>query len=321
MPIHSSSRGLRLARGRFARRRALLRALAGGLLLLLTGCSSVPTVVEPVAYRPESTTLRPNAQGLKALRPSNDRAWSPDQAVLSVAEFHGNQVTVRNIRNIAYRTADSYDVHHYDKTFDLDRITSIDFIVVPFNDMPGIAHTMLSFGFDDREFLGLSVEIRKEKGESYSPVKGFFRQYELMYVLADERDLILKNSMHWLASVYVYRTRATPEQARAVFVDVLNRANKLAAEPEFYDTLKNNCTTNIRNHINRCFPDRVPFDYRVALPGYSAELAYDLGLLASDAPFETTKSQALVNYAAYLYRDDPQFSVRIRQPASVARAP
>ena len=280
---------------------------------LLPGCSAVKTVpVQPVSYRDsaQSTVGKPV---IKALQASNDRDWSNDQAVLANAEFRGDQVIVRNIRNINYRTIDDFDVRYYDKTFDLKKLTSIDFIVVPFNDTPGIAHTMLSFGFEDREFLGLSIEIRKEKGEKYSPIAGFFKQYELMYVLADERDLILKNSMQWLCDVYVYRTRATPAQARQVLVDVLNRTNKLAAEPEFYDTLANNCTTNIRNHINRCFPDRVPYDYRVLMPGYSAELAYDLGLLAGEGSFEATKQRARVNYAAYLYRDAPDFSVRIRQ--------
>lgn len=287
---------------------ALLTAIAASV-----GCSAIlPPGIKPVAYRPPPPGWN-ERPFLKSLIPSNDRDWTPDQAVLPTAEFRGRQVAVRNIRNIRYRTIDDFDVHYYDRTFDLDRITSVDFIVVPFNDTPGIAHTMLSFGFDHRDYLGLSVEIRKERGEKYSPIKGFFRQYELMYVLADERDLILKNCMQWRANVYIYRTKAGPDQARKLLVDVLNRVNKLAAEPEFYDTLTNNCTTNIRNHINRCFPDRVPYDYRVLLPGYSAELAYDLGLLDTELSFVETQRRARVNYSAYLYRDAPDFSVKIRQ--------
>ncbi len=287
---------------------AMLVVVAGSI-----GCSAIGTTgIEPVAYRPPPVAWA-DRPFLKSLIASNDRDWTPDQAVLPTAEFRGRQVAVRNIRNIRYRTIDDFDVHYYDRTFDLDRITSVDFIVVPFNDSPGIAHTMLSFGFDHRDYLGLSVEIRKERGEKYSPIKGFFRQYELMYVLADERDLILKNCMQWRANVYIYRTKAGPEQARKLFEDVLNRVNKLAAEPEFYDTLTNNCTTNIRNHINRCFPDRVPYDYRVLLPGYSAELAYDLGLLDTELSFVETQRRARVNYSAYLYRDAPDFSVKIRQ--------
>jgi hypothetical protein len=254
-----------------------------------------------------------NPDILKWMRPSNDRVWTPDQAVLPVAEFHGSQVTVRNIRSCEYRTVDDYDVRHYDKTFDLNRLTSVDFIVVPFDDTPGIAHTMLSFGFEDQDYLGVSVEIRKELGESYSPVKGFLRQYELMYVLADERDLILKQSLHYLCDVYVYRSSATPEQCRELLLDVLGRVNKLYEEPEFYNTLANNCTTNIRNHVNRLAPDRVPYDYRVLLPANSDRLAFDLGLLESRGSFEETRAAAKINFQAYLHESSPSFSQKIRR--------
>ena len=137
--------------------------------------------------------------------------------------------------------------------------------------------------------MGVSVEIRKERGEAFNPMKGLLRQYELMYVVADERELILRRVLFDLCDVYVYRTPAKPEQARALFCDVMRRVNKLADRPEFYDTLTNNCTTNIRNHINRLEPDEVPYDYRVLLPGYSDRLAYDLGLLATDRSFEETR--------------------------------
>ena len=254
-----------------------------------------------------------NSDFTKILKPSNDRDWSPDQAVLAYAEFRGDQVTVHNIRHITYRTLDDYTVTRYDKTFDLGELTSVDFIVVPFNDIPGVGHTMLSFGFQDRDYLGVSVEIRKEKGETYAPLKGILRQFELVYVVADERDLLLRRVLLDLSDVHVYRARATPEQVRALFVDVMRRVDKLARQPEFYNTLSNNCTTNIRNHINHLVPDRVPYDYRVLLPGNSDKLAYDLGLIDTDTSFEQTRARARINYLAYLYRDDADFSRKIRQ--------
>lgn len=309
-----------------------------GLLLtgLLPGCSSLQPVsyhadaldpamlgdatgnadANPPAAPPQEKLwpeLKLNPDLVKWFVPSNDRVWSPDQAVMPKAEFLGNNVTVRNVRNITYRTVDDYDVHYDDRTYRLDKLTSVDFIVVPFPDMPGIAHTMLSFGFQDRDYLALSVEIRKEKGEKYDAASGFFNQYELMYVLADERDVIQKNANYWLCDVLLYRAKATPEQCRKLFIDVLMRANTLAEKPEFYNTLTNNCTTNIRDHINRCFPDRVPYDYRVLLPGYSDKLAYDLDLLKTDHSFEQARLLARVNYQAFLYRDDPDFSVKIRR--------
>jgi len=250
---------------------------------------------------------------VKTVRPSNDRQWAPEQAVLAYAEFDGDEVTVRNIRNCVYHSADDFEVHHYDKTFRLNELESVDFIMAPFPDNPSIGHTMLSFGFEGGDHLALSVEIRKEQGEVYSPLKGFFHQYELMYVLGDERDLIGLRANHWLNDVYVYRARATRTRARELFVDVLRRANKLAEEPEFYDTLTNNCTSNIVHHINNLSPNRVPLDYRSLLPGYSDELAYELGLLDTELSFEQTKARARVNRLAYTHRESEDFSTLIRR--------
>ena len=254
-----------------------------------------------------------NTDLVKSLRPSNDRDWSPELAVLARAEIRGNQVTVHNIRDCRWRTLDDFTVSYYDKTFDLDKLTSVDFIVVPFNDMPSLGHTMLSFGFDNEDYLAVSVEIRKERGEDFSPIKGFFQQYELMYVVASERDVIQKRVNCDLSEVFEYRSTATPKQARRLFLDVMQRVNKLGKEPEFYDTLTNNCTTNIRNHINHLKPDEVPYDYRVLLPGCSDRLAYDLGLIERHGSYEETRLRARVNYQAYLYRDDPAFSQKIRR--------
>ena len=144
------------------------------------------------AYRLPSLKLATDGPVLRLLEPTNDGPWSPDQAVLPWAEFHDNQVTVHNIRNSYYRTVDDYTVRLYNKTFDLRKLTSVDFIVVPFNDNPAIAHVMLSFGFEDKDYLVSSVEIRKRAGQTYSALTGFFNQYTLMYVLADERDVLWK---------------------------------------------------------------------------------------------------------------------------------
>jgi hypothetical protein len=251
--------------------------------------------------------------GCKVWRPSNDRLWSADQAVLPYAEIDGNRVTIHNIRNCKYRSETDYTVEHYDRTFDLSELETVDFIVVPFAEAPQLAHTMLSFGFGGRDYLACSVEIRKEMGETYSPIKGMLRQYELMYVLGDERDLVLLRTNHRLSEVYLYRSRATPQQARDLFLDVLARVNKLYEQPEFYNALTNNCTTNIVQHVNRLAPGRVPYGLAVLLPGYSDRYAYDLGLLDTDASFEETRARAKINMAAWLYRDAPDFSVRIRQ--------
>lgn len=258
-------------------------------------------------------SLKLNGDLLKSVQPSNDREWTPEQAVLASADFHGKKVTVHNIRNCRWRTLDDFTLEHYDKTFDLRKLRSVDFIVVPFNESPSLGHTMLSFGFDGDEYLAVSVEIRKERGEAFNPINGFLQQYEIIYVVADERDVIQRRVNCDLSDVYLYRSTATPEQAQKLFVDVMKRVNKLTKEPEFYDTLTNNCTTNIRNHINHLGVLAVPYDYRVLLPGYSDRLAYDLGLIRHRGSYEETRLQAKVNYQAYLHRDDPEFSKKIRR--------
>ncbi|MGA2797362.1 MAG: DUF4105 domain-containing protein [Thermoguttaceae bacterium] len=308
--------------------RRLLLGWIGLLVLLAIGCKidtqqklqTAAAMSTNAAHRcptaddgPMFPTLTLNPDLFKWWKPSNDREWTPGMEVMPKADFRGERITVRNVRSCRYRTYDDFDVYYHDKTFDLNKLTTVDLIVVPFNDMPGIAHTMLSFGFDDQDYVAVSVEIRREKGEKFNVLKGFFRQYELMYVVADEQDVITKNANKSPSEVYLYRSTATPEQARELFADVMKRVDKLIDEPEFYNTLTNNCTTNIRNHINHLKPDRVPYDYRVLLPGYADRLAYDLGLIEQNGTFEQTKEHARINYQAYLYRDDPDFSRKIRR--------
>ena len=244
--------------------------------------------------------------------PSNYRDWSPDQAVLSSGDFSGELAHVHNIRNCSYRSTEDYVVNYYDKTFDLSELATVDFIVVPFSSLPGLAHTMLSFGFEDGEYLVVSVEIRREKGERFSVLGGILNKYELIYVVGNEQDLVKLRTNYRMDDVYVYRANATREQVRDLFVDVMQRVNKLAVQPEFYHTLANNCLTNPVQHINRLKPDRVPNDIRILLPGYSDRLAYDLGLIDTDLPFEQLKRQANVSHLARIYGDSPDFSDKIR---------
>jgi hypothetical protein len=253
----------------------------------------------------------------KIARPSNIRDWAPEQAVLPTAEFQGNQVTVRKVRNCQFFADDVYLVDYYDKTFDINAVRSVDLIVAPFPQMPAFAHTFLSFELagpnGKSEYLAVSVEVRREKDEKYNTFKGSARQYELMYVLADERDVIQQRTNFRGEDVYLYRTVATPDSARRMLVDVLARVNKLAKEPEFYDSLTNNCTSNIVRHINRIKPNRVVADVRVLLPGYADELAYDEGLIVRHGSFLETKRAAYINPLAKRYAGREDFSDMIRR--------
>ena len=262
---------------------------------MLTGCSRLN--VNSVSER---------------LQPSNDRDWIAELHTPAFAEVDGDQITLKNIRSNRYLTNDDYVVNHYDRTININQIQSVDYVVVPFNNTPQIAHTLLSFGLDNGTYLGVSVEVRREKGEGYSAWRGLTRQLELMYVLADERDLIGVRTSHRDSDVYIYPTVATPKQAQALFQSVVTRMNKLAADPEFYHTITNNCTTNLKLHVNELSPNRVPYDWKILLPGYSAEYAYELGLLDRRIPFEDLQALALVQEEANESLDSPQFSQLIR---------
>ncbi len=244
--------------------------------------------------------------------PANDRDWIPEHKLLAQSQLAGDKLHVKNVRNCEFFSYRDCLVEHYDRTYDLSQLRSVDFLMVPFNETPALAHTMLSFGFASGDYLGVSVEVRLERGESYSPTLGLFGQFELIYVVADERDLIRVRTEHRDVDVLVYRSRATPEQARRLLFDIMQRVNHLKDNPEYYDTFSNNCTTNIVRHINQLAPGRVPYDYRVLLPGFADNLAYELGLLDNSRPFAELKQQARINDLALRYKDDPQFSQRIR---------
>ena len=247
-----------------------------------------------------------------AENPSNERDWSPDQKVLARATIDGDAVRIQNVRNFAYRTVHDFVEKYETRGYDLRKLDSIWFAVERFGDTPAIAHTFLSFGFGD-EYVAISVEVRKERGEVYSPVKGMLRQYELMYVVADERDVLALRTNFRRDPVYLYPVRTTPEQMRRVFVEMLERANKLAAQPEFYNSLTNNCITNIVRHVNTIAPHRVPFSYKVVLPAYSDELAYELGLIPSELPFQTIRAAHRIDALAQQQPVGPDFSRIVRR--------
>jgi hypothetical protein len=247
------------------------------------------------------------------VRPSNDRDWSLDTQRLASANISGDSVQISNVRNANYRTTSDYDVHWERRNYDLRKLESVWFVVEPFSDYRGPAHTFLSFGFDDGQYLAVSVEIRKEKGESFSPIKGLLRQYELIYVIGDERDLIGLRANYRHDDVYLYKMQATPEQTRELFVSMLKRVNAVAREPEFYNTLTNTCTTNIVEHINVIAPGRIPLSYKTLLPAYSDELAFDLGLIDTDLPRSQFRSAHQINSQAKLHAGSEIFSKAIRE--------
>jgi hypothetical protein len=244
-------------------------------------------------------------------RPSNDRDWALDQQRLPIARIDGPIVTIDNVRNFTYRSESDYVPRWERRSYDLRRLDSVWFGVERFG-QPGIAHTFLSFGFGS-EYLAVSAEIRKEKGEIYSPLRGLLDQYEITYVLGDERDVIGLRTNFRKDEVFLYPVNATREKMQRAFLDVLHRVNGLARKPEFYNTLTNTCTTSIVRHVNSVTPRRIPFSMRVVLPAWSDRLAHELKLIGGHESFEQLQARHRIDGIAQRYGIGADFSRVIRR--------
>jgi len=246
------------------------------------------------------------------IKPSNDRNWQSDVAVLPYATIQDNQITIHNIRNLSYRTETDFEAHYYDKTFDLNTLDSVDLIAVYWMG-DAIAHIMMSFGFQGKDFVAFSIETRKEKGEGYSTIKGFFKQYELIYIVGDERDLIRVRTDYRnpQEDVYLYRLKLNRDRAQKLFMEYIRQINDMEKRPVWYNTLTTNCTTNIAMHI-KTFSDRIPYNWKVLLSGYAPLYAYEIGVLDTSLPFPELRKRSHVNSRAHVIGDDPEFSRKIR---------
>jgi hypothetical protein len=246
------------------------------------------------------------------LAPSNDRDWAPDVARLAYADVDGSHVTLHNVRDFRYRSETDFVARWEDRSYDLDRLRTVDFMLVYWGSK-AIAHAMVSFGFDDGRCLAISIETRKERGESYSAVQGFFRQYELIYVFADERDVVRLRTNYRHEDVYLYRGHATPAHARAVLLSYLATANELRRRPEWYNALTTNCATDVLPHA-RAGGGKGQLSLDILLSGHAARQAYRNGAIDTRLPFDQLEARSRVNDAALAVTDDddPAFSDKIR---------
>jgi hypothetical protein len=250
---------------------------------------------------------------LFAIKPSNERQWQPDLAQLPYATVNGDLVTVHNIRNFDYRSEFDYKPAYYSKTFDLNKLEGVDLFSVYWMG-PAIAHTIMSFNFGDKDYLAVSIEARKELNEGYSTIKGFFRQYELTYIVADERDVIRLRTNYRKdppEDVYLYRLQPNKENARRFFLEYVKNINELHEKPAFYNTLLDNCTTAIwfNTLVNST---HLPFSWKILLSGYLPEYLYESRGLVTRIPFEQLQRLAYINPVAQAADKAPDFSQRIR---------
>lgn len=247
------------------------------------------------------------------LQPSDTRDWQTDVDRTAWADIDGNAVTIHNVRNFDYRAETDYTPVWETRTYNLAQLDAID-IFIAYWGSPWIAHPILSFQFADSQHVAISVETRKVVGQDYSTVRGFFRQYELIYIVSDERDVIRLRTNYRAddEQVYLYRATASPEAARDVFLDYLRSVNALHEHPAFYNALTSNCTTNIRIHTSAAPGSLPPWDWRLLLNGKGDEYAYQHGRLAGNLPFDELKRGAHINDAARAANGSPDFSNLIR---------
>ena len=245
------------------------------------------------------------------IEPRNDRRWLPDVARTTRFELDGEQLAVHDLRNFEYRSETDFTPRWEERRYDLSRLRGVDVLLSDWG-APGIVHTLVSWEFEGAEPLAISIETRKEEGESYSALRGFFRQFELYYVVGDERDVIRVRTSFRGERVRLYRLKVPVPVARALLLSYVTHVNRLADEPAWYNALTGNCTTTIRLHAGELgLASRL--DWRLYANAYSDELLYLRGALDTTLPFEELRERSDITEEARAAEDDPEFSRRIRQ--------
>jgi uncharacterized protein DUF4105 len=245
------------------------------------------------------------------LSPTNDSDWQPDVAQKAWADIQGDEVTLHNVRNCDYRTETDYTPHWETRTVRISQITGID-LAINYWGSPWIAHPIASFQFADAPPLCFSIETRKKVGQTYSTIGGLYRQFALIYIVADERDVIRLRTNYRKEDVYLYRTKVSPVQARERFLEYIHSLNDLRKKPRWYNAITTNCTTSIRTQHPR--NERVPWDWRILLNGKGDELLYERHVIVTDGlPFAELKTRSLIDARARAANDSPDFSTLIRE--------
>jgi hypothetical protein len=245
------------------------------------------------------------------LKSSNDGNWQPDVAQTAWADINGDEFTFHNVRNCDYRIETDYTPHWETRTVRMSQITGID-LAINYWGSPWIAHPIVSFQFADAPPLCFSIEIRKKLGQAYSTIGGLYRQFELIYIVADERDVIRLRTNYRKEDVYLYRTTVSPAQARERFLEYIQSLNSLRNTPRWYNAITTNCTTSIRTQHPR--NERVPWDWRILLNGKGDELMYERGVIVTGGlPFAELKARSLIDTRASAANASPDFSQLIRE--------
>ena len=244
------------------------------------------------------------------IQPSNNRLWADDVAQRTTGIVDGDHVTLHNVRNFDWRTKTDYTQRWETRTYDLRRLNSLD-MILSYWSLPAIAHVLISFGFDDGEHVVFSVEIRREKTESFSEIGGFFKEFELSIIACDERDVIRVRTNVRGEDDYLYRLRMPVDDIRSLFLAYVGQANDVARKPRFYNTVTANCTTIIY-HMMKRIVGHLPLDYRLLLSGYLPGYAYKVGGLDTRYSLEELRVLGRITERAKESDRRPTFSTDIR---------
>jgi hypothetical protein len=236
--------------------------------------------------------------------------WRPEVAVMPRAVIDGDRVYLTGVRNFDYRTRNDFTVRYEERELQLSHLTALDFYVSYFTEGP-VGHTFVSFIFDNAPPLSISIETRPEVGEGFAPVASLFKQFELIYVVGDERDLVRVRTNYRGEPVYLYRLNTSAADARRLLLIYLGRINELADRPEFYNLLTNSCTINIVRYANAAGRSG-GFDIRHLLNGLIDGYLYYSGRMDTTLPFDELRRRSLINETARAADDAPDFSQRIR---------
>ncbi|MFY9835150.1 MAG: DUF4105 domain-containing protein [Xanthobacteraceae bacterium] len=245
-----------------------------------------------------------------SISPSHDRPWRPEVAVMPRATIDGDRVRITGVRDFEYRSLNDFTVRYEEREVQLSHLTGLDFFVSYWSEGL-VGHTFLSFIFDNAPPLSISIETRPEVGEGFNPVASLFKQFELIYVVGDERDLVRVRTNYRKETVYLYRLNSSPDNVRQLFMVYLKRINELADRPEFYHLLSNSCTINIIRYANAA-GRAGRFDIRHLFNGLIDNYLYYSGRVDTTLPFDELRRRSLINEAAQTADDAPDFSERIR---------
>ncbi|HIF15894.1 MAG TPA: DUF4105 domain-containing protein [Candidatus Poseidoniales archaeon] len=247
-------------------------------------------------------------------KPTLDRKWWSDCAEHASVNMDGDNFTIQNVRDFTWRSSRDHDISWIEKKVNTNEIKDVWFIIDHFHKIRGLAHTMLSFEFNDGQVLTFSFETRREIGDKYHPWDGMWRAFELYLLVATERDALHLRTNVRSHKVHMYRVNAPEGKPKALFEQLCNRINQLLERPEWYHTLSASCSTTIISQVNTITPGRIPKTWRALLPGHAARAAFKYGLIEDWGGYEKTLKISRIDEYARSWNGDGDFSEHIREP-------